>query len=246
MALREEFEHTGNWLFRRRSYLPLLMTLLVLLALRKFHYPAHSHRLDRLWEIGCFLLSCVGLGIRILVTGYAPKGTSGRGTGEQVAETLTTTGIYAIVRHPLYLGNFFMGLGVSLFIRRWWFSLIYTLVFWLYYERIMFAEEEFLRHKFGERYLAWAQRTPAFLPRLANWQPPGRPFSLKWVLRRENSSFFAILVTFTLLDLVSEFIVNRRLTFDRMWVAFFSVGLVVYLTIRVLSKKTTLLSVTNR
>ena len=43
----------------------------------------------------------------------------------------------------------------------WWLPVIYSLAFWIYYERIMFAEEAFLRQKFGETYRRWAATTPS-------------------------------------------------------------------------------------
>lgn len=46
--------------------------------------------------------------------GQVPKGTSGRNTSQQVADTLSTDGVYSVVRHPLYLGNFLMCMGVSM------------------------------------------------------------------------------------------------------------------------------------
>lgn len=141
MALREEFEKTGNWLFRWRSYLPLIVIGIFLLSLREYEYPGRSEQLDHIWEAICLIISFVGLGIRFFTIGHTPKGTSGRNTKKQVAETLNTTGIYSIVRNPLYLGNFFMGLGIALFAHLWWLTLIYILLFWLYYERIIFTEE---------------------------------------------------------------------------------------------------------
>ncbi|GAI74444.1 unnamed protein product [marine sediment metagenome] len=39
-----------------------------------------------------------------------------------------------------------------------------------YYERIIFAEEEFLRKTFGDSYLKWAEQTPTFLPKCKNWK----------------------------------------------------------------------------
>jgi len=54
-------------------------------------------------------LSMFGFIIRAIAIGTTPKGTSGRNTKEgQVAESLNTKGIYSMVRHPLYLGNYFM------------------------------------------------------------------------------------------------------------------------------------------
>ncbi len=57
-----------------------------------------------------------------------------------------------------------MFLGVMLFAHTWWLALIYILAFWLYYERIMFAEEAFLRKKFGDEYLTWANSTSLHSP----------------------------------------------------------------------------------
>src|SRR5689334_21586787 len=85
----------------------------------------------------------------------------------------TTTGMYSLVRHPLYLGNYFLWLGVVLVSRVWWAPVLAILVFWLCYERIMFAEEAYLRQQFGDAFGEWAQRTPAVLPAFTHWRPPG-------------------------------------------------------------------------
>ncbi len=100
-----------------------------------------------------------------LTVGFAPKNTSGRNTAAgQMADELNVTGIYSIVRHPLYVGNFFMWLGPVLFLRSVWFTIVFCLVYWLYYERIMFAEEQFLRRKFGDAYDKWSEKVKAFIP----------------------------------------------------------------------------------
>ena len=246
MPLFEEFQSSGNFLFKRRSYFPLLLISLFLIALRNFHYPHHQHSLDRLWELICLPISFLGFGIRMLTLGYVPTGTSGRTTAQPSAATLNTTGIYSIVRHPLYLGNFLIWLGICLSIRIWWFTVISVLFFWIYYERIMFAEEEFLRKKFGEHFVKWAEKTPAFIPSFRNWQPPNLPFSWKTVLRREYSGFFAIVASFTVLDLVEGSFVKHRLVFDGMWASLFFGSLAVFLVLRTLKKKTKFLNVEGR
>jgi protein-S-isoprenylcysteine O-methyltransferase Ste14 len=69
-------------------------------------------RSDGLWEAICVAVSLVGLGIRIATVGHAPGGTSGRRTvGGPSALALNTSGMYSVVRHPLYLGNYFQWLG---------------------------------------------------------------------------------------------------------------------------------------
>jgi len=102
------------------------------------------------------LISLCGLAIRVYTVGHTPANTSGRNTAGQLAESLNTTGIYSLVRHPLYLGNFFMWLGVALLIANFWFVIAFVFAYWIYYERIMFAEEQFLRTKFGPTYVEWA------------------------------------------------------------------------------------------
>ena len=247
MALREEFVRSGNWLFRWRSYLPLLLFAPILLSMRHFTYPHGRQTLDRLWEAVCLLVSLVGLGLRAVVVAHTPEGTSGRNTQEgQVASQLNTTGLYSVVRHPLYLGNFLIWYGVALFARSWWVAAFIPLVFWLYYERIIFAEEEFLRAKFGAAYLAWTERTPAFIPKLSGWQAPALPFSMRTVLRREYSGIFAIVASFTMLDAVSETIALGRAHVDPVWAGIFLTGLIIYLTLRTLKRHTLALHVEGR
>jgi protein-S-isoprenylcysteine O-methyltransferase Ste14 len=214
---------------------------IVLAGLRHYEYPGHSHRLDQFWEIVCLIIAFLGLGVRVLTIGYTPKYSSGRNTRTQRADVLNTTGMYSIVRHPLYLGNFIIWLGISLFLHLWWICVIFILAFWLYYERIMFAEEAFLRNKFGDVYTAWAMKTPAFIPRFSNWQTPSNAFSFKKVLRREYSGFFAIVVSFTLLEIIGDTVLEGKPQMDSMWVGIFIVGLVAYFALRLLKKKTNIL-----
>ena len=246
MLLREEFSKTGNFLFRWRSYLPLLMIVIILLTMPYFEYPGHSEKLDDLWEIFCMIISCLGLGIRALTIGYAPKGTSGTNTRRQIADVLNTTGMYSIVRNPLYLGNFIIWFGISMFPRLWWFSLIVVLIFWLYYERIIFAEEEYLREKFGESYLMWAQKTPVFIPNIRNWRCSEITFSFRKALKNEYKSFFAMIVSYTVLEIIGDVFAEHRLELDRMWLIILSVSSIFYIVTRIVKKKTRVLDVEGR
>jgi len=239
MPLQEEFECSGSWLFKWRSYLPLAMFGILLVAMDKYQYPGNSKILDELWEGVCLLVSFFGLSIRVFTVGHTPRATSGRNTKRQVAETLNTTGMYSLVRHPLYLGNFFMFLGVILFAHTWWLTLIYVLAFWLYYERIMFAEEAFLRKKFGGSFLAWAADTPAFIPRFQNYIRPNSSFSLKKVLRKEYNGFFAIILAMFILEELGEIILHGKLEMDLQWIILLSLSFIVWATMRIIKKTTT-------
>lgn len=243
--MREHFECTGNWLFRRRSYLPIICIAVIFVSLRYFVFPHGSHRLDQLWEAFCLTISLSGLAIRILTVGYIPEGTSGRNTKKQKACVLNTTGMYSLVRHPLYLGNFITWLGVSLFARIWWLTLILLLTYWLYYERIIFAEEEFLKRRFGREFTDWAEQTPIFLPKFNSWKKPTLPFSLQMVLRREHSTLFLIIVLFITMEQAASLITTGSLESDLMWFILFGIGLAQYMLFNMLKRRTMLLNVSR-
>jgi protein-S-isoprenylcysteine O-methyltransferase Ste14 len=241
MPLLEEMEASGKKLFRWRSYIPLFFLVVLVSGLPHFKYPLGSHLLDQLWEVLCLALSFSGLAVRALTIGSTPGRTSGRNTKEQIADTLNTTGMYSVMRNPLYLGNFLMVLGVMIFLRVWWIPLIFILFFTLYYERIIFAEEMYLRQKFGQEYLDWASRTPAFIPRLKQWIPPSVPFSWKKVLRREYHGMFAVVLAQFSLEVAGSYRVEGDFKFDVWWICIVSVTIVAYIVIRFLHKKTKLL-----
>jgi protein-S-isoprenylcysteine O-methyltransferase Ste14 len=209
MELQEQFEHQGNWLFKRRGTLPLLLLLAGIVA-RVYYsrdvtplFDDTPFRIDGYIPI-CILVSLLGLAIRAYTVGHAADKTSGRNTSEQIAETLNQTGIYSIVRHPLYLGNFIAWLGIALSLRSYWFVAVFSLVYWIYYERIMFAEERFLQRKFGETFSEWARRTPAFIPDFRLFVRPENPFRWRKVLRQEKNGLAALFIIFSLFDLAGQ------------------------------------------
>jgi protein-S-isoprenylcysteine O-methyltransferase Ste14 len=110
----------------------------------------------------------------------------------------------------------------------------------------MFAEEEFLRRKFGPLYTSWAAITPAFLPRLTHWRRPEVPFSLLTVLRREHSSLLALVASLTVLEVASDYAHTGRLTVDPLWGSALAVTLVLCLAVRAVKHRTRLLHVEGR
>jgi len=250
MALIEEWNVSGNWLFRWRSYFPLALYALAAIVIG-FEWDEHFPLFDFNFACICLVVSCLGLLIRAITIGYAPRGTSGRNTkAGQVAEVLNSTGIYSVVRHPLYLGNFFMWLGIILYVGNWWFTIICCLLYWVYYERIMFAEEFFLRGKFGNTYLDWSNKTPAFWPKWLQWKSPDWGFSLKTVLKREYNGFFAIFLSFAILDAFKNYIHIGFITISSLITPFWLYGLllslVIFLILRSLKKYTRILHVEGR
>lgn len=246
MASREDFESAGGWLFRWRTYLPFAMVAVAGLALIQYPSPNWGKPAHELWEGMSLAVSLCGLAIRVFTVGHAPHGTSGRNTSRQVADTLNTTGAYSVVRNPLYLGNFAIGLGIALRPGLWWLALIYVLSFWLYYERIVFAEEAFLRRRFGARYLAWADATPVFLPRSRGYRKAELPFSLRNALRREYSGLLTLVVVMFVLESAGDLFAVPRRPLDTAWLAGLGITVVACAAVKVLKKGTTLLGVEGR
>ena len=164
--LIDELQRNGDWLFRHRSYVPLILLPLAAIAIaQRTHYLLDSPGWNLGFELFCFAISLTGLAIRFVTLGYAGPGSSGRNTREQIADTLNTTGMYSICRHPLYLGNTVMMAGVMLFTQSILLTGIGILGYIVFYERIIAREEQFLETKFGAVFREWASRTPFMLPR---------------------------------------------------------------------------------
>ncbi len=246
MSLRTQLEKNGSWLFRHRSYLPLVTIPVFLACLPSFKYLGASHELNEAWQLICLAISFSGLAVRVIAVGRAPLGTSGRNTREQVADTLTTTGVYSVVRHPLYLGNYLILLGMACWPHLWWLVLLTSCLFALYYERIMLAEEAFLRDRFGNAFESWAAATPAFIPRLRGWKPSPVSFCWRTVLQREYNAFILIIAVFFAFDLIGDSFAERRLRLDYGWLAFFVAGFVIFAVLRILKKRTKFLQVEGR
>jgi protein-S-isoprenylcysteine O-methyltransferase Ste14 len=247
MTLQESFEKQGNWLFQKRSFLPLIIVFIG--GLWYLFLLINDRTSINYWWVD-FLYLCVGffgLGIRVFTIGFTPKGTSGRNTGEgQVAEQLNTSGIYSMVRHPLYLGNFFMWLAPILILSDLWFTCFFCTFYWIYYERIMFAEEQFLKGKFGREYLDWASKTPAFFPKFSLYKKTNVEFSLRNVLKREYNGFFNLVLILTLLRFGAFAATTKQLYLDFPWIIIFSTSFVIFGILKFLKKFTEVLDVEGR
>lgn len=246
MALIHSFEKSGNLLFRYRGQIPVVLFIIavpVIYLTDVSHLGGGSKSVLTLLAI---FLSLAGFIIRAWTIGTTPKGTSGRNTEEQVAESLNTGGIYSVVRHPLYLGNFFMWIGIVVFSFNLWFILLVSMAFWLYYERIMFAEERFLERKFGNDYLEWTKKVPAFLPDFRQYKKGDIPFSIISVMRREYSGVLATVFGFAFIDHLRNYFLTGAFEIDRISTWALGVTLVLTLILRSLKHYTGLLNETGR
>ncbi|WP_436641424.1 methyltransferase family protein [Microbaculum sp. FT89] len=250
--LKNELVRQGNWLFRWRSYLPLVIVPVAVIAFMQSDWVNRvlGDTVEDVWDYACFAIALSGLAVRGLIVGFVPRGTSGR-TSEQKAEALNTTGMYSQMRHPLYFANFLVFLGFMLVFKSVVFVLFGTVAYFLYYERIMLAEETFLEGKYGDQYRRWAEKTPVFLPRCSGWVRPALPFSFKSVLRREYPGFYLITIFFFVVEWLEATILDKEnfvawIAEEPAWLAFLIIGTLAYVGLRVARKHTTWLAVAGR
>ena len=247
MALVNSFEKEGNFLFKHRGEIPIVLFMAAVPIIYFTNIEYLSQSTISIINYIAISLSFLGLLIRSIAIATTPKGTSGRNTKEgQVAESLNTTGIYSMVRHPLYLGNYFMWIGIVVFSYNWAFTSIVTLAFWLYYERIMFAEERFLERKFGDAYMNWANKTPSFIPCFKKYKKNEVPFSFISVLRREYSGVLATVVGFVFIDDLRRYFADGSFEIETNAHYTLAVTLIIVLILRSLKHYTNILNESGR
>ncbi len=87
-------------------------------------------------------------------------------TNSAQGESLVMTGPYTLVRNPMYLGSFLMGVGFILIVWPWWSLPIFAVLFYLRFNQQIVKEEEHLSRLFGADYAAYCQKTPRLFPSL--------------------------------------------------------------------------------
>jgi steroid 5-alpha reductase family enzyme len=118
------------------------------------------------------------------------------------AEDLVTSGVYAHVRNPMYLGNAFLLAGLGLATSSRVFMLMGVPIGVATHATIMAAEEDFLRRKFGPAYEAYCARVPRLLPRLTA-TIRSMTFNGWRVLRQEYAKPFDWIVAIALVIILS-------------------------------------------
>ena len=215
MTIKKSLEASGNFLFKYRGHIPLIVFLLCVPV--AFFTPYHTYSsykgLDEIILLVSLFFISFGHFIRARTVGRRSIQTSGRNRSHQVAKVLTITGWYSLVRHPLYLANYLIWLGLAIFLANFWFLVILSLLFWIYYERIMFAEEVFLEEKFGGEFTEWASKTPSFFPSFKNYMPNDSPFSLRIVAKNEYPGIISSATSFLFILILKRIVLLDYFSF---------------------------------
>lgn len=146
--------------------------------------------IQSLWIGGALALG--GALLRLWAAGHIEKG-----------RVLTQGGPYAFTRNPLYLGSFFMALGIVIAGQGYWLLPAFAAFFAGFYYPVMKAEEQELLQAHGDSFLEYSARVPMFIPRFRKADPGASVFLWSRVLRnREHHTMTGLIIALSLLVLL--------------------------------------------
>jgi len=181
MANKPDASNMGRFLFRLRSFTPIPLILVLIFYSDPTPLPG---------TVGC-LFMILGECLRLWAVGYA--GGSTRTRTLDAARDFVTTGPYAHVRNPLYLGNLLLSVGVCFIAHVYWMIIILVIAYFIQYMPIILCEESHLLETCGTPYRAYYAAVPRFLPHLRPYVASSKhDFSLLRALASEKRTLTAI------------------------------------------------------
>lgn len=142
----------GELFFKYRDYTPLpLIALLIVFC----QVSVASAVLGMLLVFG---------GELIRIYSVAFIGSISRTRKNRTGGKLIQEGPFGYVRNPLYVGNFFITMGVAVFGGNLWVMAIAAVMFSVQYYYIVQYEENLLLETFGDEYVAFCNQVPAWFP----------------------------------------------------------------------------------
>ncbi len=187
-----------NFFFKYRSYTPIPLAIMIIY----FSKPAFPYP----WVgLGCLV---VGEFVRIWAVSYAGGITRTTNVG---APALCSSGPFAHVRNPLYIGNLFLFSGIVLIAgaSNIWAMLAATWVFFVVqYSLIIDLEEKTLSGLFGGEYERYKQNVPRLCPRIISWKNDDnrKSMTLRKTLKTERRTLQNIVLIIVLILIRQQFV----------------------------------------
>jgi protein-S-isoprenylcysteine O-methyltransferase Ste14 len=120
-------------------------------------------------------------------------------------DVLTTTGPYAYVKHPLYIGTMLITMGFCIMADNIYILAVGLLAFSFYYLPYKNkVEDERMKKLFGEAYLDYAEKVPDYIPRLSPYERSRGKW--RWRTFVENSEEGIVA-----LEAIGVFLIGMRL-----------------------------------
>ncbi|MFQ5851037.1 MAG: methyltransferase family protein [Candidatus Binatia bacterium] len=142
---------------------------------------------EKCWDWGV-LIAAFGMAVRICAAGYL---------GRPKEKELVTAGPYAYLRHPLYLGTFFMIAGLSAATGRPEVVIVLIMFSVPLYVYSVHMEELKLQRRFGPVFCRYRAEVRAFFPRYRRRTEQSSGFSWTKVWKRhEYQSLIILLAVF--------------------------------------------------
>lgn len=142
-----------------------------------------------------------GLLIRLWSNGYAIKN-----------DKLTTSGPYAFVRNPLYLGTFLISIGFAFMLNMGWLGVVFICALALVYYKTIQSEQGMLLEKFGSSYTDYQKKVPAMVPSLNPYALGEKwPFSLKRLIdSKEHKPLFWVIILMIAFHLKTRILLEHK------------------------------------
>jgi protein-S-isoprenylcysteine O-methyltransferase Ste14 len=193
----------GGWLFRRRTWLPLPLVAALLILPAQSDAPGASF-----WIMGALTVA-IGEAIRLWAVHHI--GAISRTRSDRLGP-LVSSGPFALIRNPLYVGNILLWTGLAISAQLVWLAPVFVVLLALEYHAIVRWEEGLLAQRIGEPYSQYAARVPRWLPSLSVLSSSPEPagpgaatFSWRETLFSERGTLIAIAAGFLLLWLKARF-----------------------------------------
>ncbi|HEX4890287.1 MAG TPA: isoprenylcysteine carboxylmethyltransferase family protein [Alphaproteobacteria bacterium] len=190
MNLSDSIIRIGDWFFKYRNvaFPVMLVALFTTLPPRPF---MGSPVIDAWTDMLGLLLALAGSALRAWVIGlaYIKRG----GLDKKVhADTLVSSGMFAVCRNPLYVGNALVLLGLFVVHNNALAWLVGLVFFGVAYWGIVAAEEKFLQEKFGDDYRAYCARVNRFWPDFGQYREAvaGMDFNWRRVVIKDYSTVY--------------------------------------------------------
>lgn len=184
----------GEWLFKKRDYTPVPLIVVGVIWMIVFGVrPTQNTVLAG----AAFVI----LGELIRFWGVSFIGPISR-TRSNKTGNLQDAGPFSVVRNPLYVGNFFLSLGLVVVSNVLWLVPVYILAFAFQYHYIVAWEEWNLTQKFGKEYQDYCKRVPRWFPRPDLYK--GGSHDFKKALKSERVTVAAIVAVSTALFVAAQ------------------------------------------
>ena len=179
-----------HWIARKRGLLvgiPLVGTMLC--------FWGETERAAVIWPVGTMLVAA-GFCVRVWAQRYIHWHVTGPGI-------LATSGPYALVRNPLYVGNLLLVTGATVLSELVWMIPLMAAWWMAVHSITVRSEESRCTEKFGEPYRQYMAAVPRWFPRLHRRAATGSGAGDVWGPLWKESRCLLIILPYVLKEIVS-------------------------------------------